>query len=197
MRAHARPHTVGFQPFPSTCDSNRLVSKKSYTHSRDLCLAHSAWRAQIGRAACRVKVFEPTEIHPRCRTENTTVQPTSLSCPSGSTCDGSAKHRVDGLEKTTASGEDLSPLGQARKSLPPALLHPVPWLQRWVGKARTRAGALAHGQSNINAHAPKKQYARSLGCTLEATFFRPGNMQTKAFTPTPASRRKPVHFLCL
>jgi len=162
-------------------------------------LAHSAWRAQIGEVACRVRCLNRRKYTLVAGRKNGTVQPTSHAegCPPASTCDGSAKHRVDGLEKTTASGEDLSPLGQARKSLPPALLHPVPWLQRWVGKARTRAGALAHGQSNINAHAPKKQYARSLGCTLEATFFRPGNMQTKAFTPTPASRRKPVHFLCL
>jgi len=157
MRAHARPHTVGFQPFPSTCDSNRLVSKQVvHALTRPVfgafCLARANWHSRVSCQGVRTDGNTP----PLQDRKHDGAADFTLSCPSGSTCDGSAKHRVDGLEKTTASGEDLSPLGQARKSLPPALLHPVPWLQRWVGKARTRAGALAHGQSNIYARPPKK-----------------------------------------
>jgi len=195
----ARPQTVGFQPLPSTCDSNRLVPKQD---------VHAVTRPDFG-AFCLARANRRGRVRSRG------------VCIDGNTPSLQVRKRDGAARLHTALpagqylrrwcqtprgrlGEDYSvrgrsdPLGQARKSLPPALLHPVPWLQRWVGKARTRAGALAHGQSNINARAPKKTVRAITRLYTRGDLFPIWPHAAEGlYTNAHIDRRKPDYILSL
>jgi len=156
LAAHAHTRAATYGRFSTFAQHVRL-QQTGFQASRTL--THATWIRRIllgARKLARSRIVSGC-LNRRSYTFAASRKTGPLSCPPASTCDGSAKHRVHGLEKKDYSVRGRSePFGTGEKISPAGLASPRSLASKVGGKsAHACGGASSRPEQHQRTRAEK------------------------------------------